>query len=72
MGDLNVFMDDKFMISLQTECSYLIVNSTYITQKLNNPKHIDLILTKKPSYFQYSNVFEIALSDFFVVDSNRI
>ena len=72
MEDLDVFMDDKFMIGWLTEFSYLIVNSTYITQKLNNPKHIDLILTKKPSYFQHSNVFEIVLSDFFFIDSNRI
>ena len=33
-------------------------------KNFDTPKCIDLILTNKLSYFQYSNVFETSLSDF--------
>ena len=65
MGDLNVIMDDEFMIDFceLNDLSRLIDKPTCY-KNFDKPTCIDLILTKKPSYFQHSNVFEIGFSDF--------
>ena len=65
MGDFNVTMDNKFMISFckLNDLSSLI-NKPTCYKKFAKPKCIDLILTNKPSYFQHSNAFETGLPDF--------
>ena len=65
MGDFNVNMNDKFMIDF-CEPNYLsgLIDKPTCYKNFNKPKCIELILTKKPSYFQHIHVFEIVLSDF--------
>ena len=65
MDDFNVAMSDKAM---EDFCS--LNNLESLISKLTcyknheNPTCINLILTKRPGYFQHSSVFETGLSDF--------
>ena len=41
-----------------------LINIPTCYKHFDNPTSIDLILTKRPSYFHHSTVFETGLSDF--------
>ena len=68
MGGFNVTMDDKSITEF-CELNYLssLIDKPTCYKNFDKPKCIDLILTKKLSYFQHSNVFETGLSDFHVL-----
>ena len=63
MGDFNVTMDDKFMIDF-----WALNDLSSLTEKSTCYKNsgkttcFDLVLTKKSSYFQHSNVLETRIS----------
>ena len=65
MGDFNIAMSDKAMedfCSLNNLESLISKPTCYTNHE--NPTCIDLILTNRPGYFQYSNVFPTDISDF--------
>ena len=65
LGDLKVPMSHKAM---ENFCSLndleSLIKKPTCYKNHENPACIDLIVTKRPGYFQHSNVFETVISDF--------
>ena len=65
MKDFNVSMGNKFIINFyKIDDLSSIINKLMCYKNVDKSTSIGSILTSKPCYFQYSNLFETGLSDF--------
>ena len=64
IGDFNITIDDKFLDFCELNDLSCLIDEPTFSESIHKSTCIDLILTKKPSYFQHSNVFESSFSDF--------